>query len=182
MIDHNVFLTSTLSIFETSIPSRAIADNRSLKLMSPSLLSQYGERRKQFNELLDEGEQRENRLKRIMAFELQFFRMGGTLTAGSDPGRHNLPGYGDQRNFELLIEAGFNLQEAVMIVTTNGAKVLERSDIGTIKNGKRADFVILNGDLGKDPRVIRQVEAVFKEGIGYDPNSLLKGMEGKVGQ
>ncbi|MEK6478442.1 amidohydrolase family protein [Catalinimonas sp. 4WD22] len=181
MIDQHVFLTSTLSIYESSIPKRALANERTLKAMSPDLLSQYQERRQQYENEQEDGILREARLKRIMAFEYQFFKMGGTLTAGVDAGRHNLPGYGDQRNYELLIEAGFSPEEAIMIMSSNGARVLEESGIGAIVPGKRADFVLLNADLTADASLIKEVKYVFKEGYGYDPQLLIKEVEGKVG-
>ena len=48
-------------------------------------------------------------LKNAMAFERAFVEAGGLLGAGVDPTGMGgaLPGYGDQRNYELLIEAGF---------------------------------------------------------------------------
>ncbi len=180
MIDSGVFLTSTLSIYESSVPNRAYADERTLKAMSPYLVSQYKQRRNRYdNEKNDLS--RERRLKRIMEFEYQFYKMGGLLGSGADAGRHNLPGYGDQRNFELLREAGFSTEEGIQILTHNGAKILNREDIGSIEAGKRADFVILNGDLKSDSSSIRNVETVFKSGIGYDSKKLIESTNGKVG-
>lgn len=180
MIDQDVFLTSTLAIYESSIPNRAYADERTLKAMSPYLRNQYRERRNRYDKQ-KEDLTREQRLKRIMAFEYQFHRMGGLLGSGVDAGRHVLPGYGDQRNFELFIETGFTPEEAVQVMTGNGAKILDRDNIGTIEAGKRADFVILNGDLKKDKSVIKKVEYVFKSGIGYDPGKIIEETHGKVG-
>ncbi|MTI29486.1 amidohydrolase family protein, partial [Xanthovirga aplysinae] len=161
MIDNDVFLTSTLSIYESSVPNRAFADERTLKAMSPYLKNQYQERRISFDKKQDDLT-REKRLKRIMAFEYQFYQLGGLLGSGADAGRHNLPGYGDQRNFELLREAGFTTEEAIKIMTSNGAKILNKTNIGSIEKGKRADFVILSGNLIEDVSAIKQVETVFK--------------------
>lgn len=182
MINEDVFLTSTLAIYESSIPKRAYADERSIAAMSPFLLAQYQERRKRYDSLQSTEDTREARLKRIMAFERQFFKMGGTLTTGVDAGRHVLPGFGDQRNYELLIEAGFSTEEAIQIMTGNGAEALERNDIGIIQEGKRADFVILNGILEQDASVIKKVETVFKNGFGYDASLLLKTVQGQFGK
>ncbi|WP_298550850.1 MULTISPECIES: amidohydrolase family protein [Flavobacteriaceae] len=179
MIDNNVFLTSTLAIYESSVPNRAFADERTLEVMSSFLKSQYSERRNNFDSQKSSDNLRERRLKRIMEFEYQFFKMGGTLTAGVDAGRHVLPGFGDQRNFELLKEAGFTNEEAIKIMTSNGAKVLSNSEVGVIENGKKADFVVINGDIKKN---IRNVELVFKDGYGYDPKLILKDMNGKFGE
>ena len=181
MIDNKVFLTSTVSIYEASIPNRAFADKRTIKAMSPFLQDQYKERRASFDKQMNDSI-RNNRLKRIMKFEYQYYKMGGLLCAGVDAGRHVLPGFGDQRNYELLIEAGFTTEEAVQIMTGNGAKALERQDIGTIQVGKRADFVILNGSLESDATTIKNVENVFKKGIGYDPERILETVQGQFGK
>lgn len=180
MIDNKVVLTSTLAIFEASIPNRAYADKRTLQAMSPYLKNQYYERRKAFDEQLNDLT-RNNRLNRIMQFEYQYFKLGGLLCSGVDAGRHVLPGFGDQRNYELLIEAGFSTEEAIQIMTGNGAKALERPDIGTIQVGKRADLVILKGNLREDLSVIKNVETVFKNGVGYDPKKILSEASGKLG-
>jgi len=178
MIDNKVLLTSTMSIYEASIPNRAYADERTLKAMSPFLLNQYKERRAGFDKEMDDAT-RENRLKRIMQFEYQYYKMGGLLCSGVDAGRHVLPGFGDQRNYELFIEAGFSTQEAIQIMMSNGARALERSDIGIIQVGKRADFVILNGNLEIDVTSIKNMETVFKNGIGYNPELILETVQGQ---
>jgi len=180
MIDKNVFLTSTLSIYEASIPNRAYADERSLKVMSPFLQNQYKERRASFDEKINDSI-RNNRLKRIMKFEYQYYKMGGLLCAGVDAGRHVLPGFGDQRNYELLIEAGFKPNEAIQVMTGNGAKALGLQNTGTIQVGKSADFIILNGNLDEDTTVINNIETVFKEGVGYNTEKILEGVTGKFG-
>lgn len=180
MIDHRVFLTSTLSIYEASIPNRAYADQRSLQMMSPALRQAYAERRDRLNQEINDST-RNHRFRRIMEFEYQYVKMGGLLCSGVDAGRHVLPGYGDQRNFILLREAGLSTEEAVSVMTGNGAKALGRADIGTVEKGKRADLVVLDGWLDKNPAVIEQVETVFKKGVAYDPILLLQGMEGTFG-
>ena len=64
-------------------------------------------------------------LTRMMEWERAFVAAGGLLGAGSDPwGTGNLPGVGNLRNFELLIEAGFAPEEAVQIMTLNGARIV----------------------------------------------------------
>lgn len=180
MIEREVFLSSTLSIYETSIPTRGFADARTLRMMAPPLRAAYDERLAQYRNRED-GEIREAYFKRIMAFEYAFFQAGGMLTAGPDPGRHNLPGFGDQRNYELFIEAGFTMEEAIKIMTSNGAQVLELPEVGTIEVGKQADLILLDGDLKQNPAVIKKVELVFKAGYGYASHLLLEEIIGKVG-
>ena len=180
MVEKGVFLTSTVSIYEASVPNRVRLDNRVKSVMSPYLINQYMERYQEAQRLKTDMT-REKRLQRIMAFERKFYQIGGVLCSGVDAGRHVVPGFGDQRNFELLREAGFSTEEAIQVMTANGAKALERNDIGSIAEGKKADFVILDGYLVNDPSIIRKVNAVFKNGLGYDPDKLIGDAQGKFG-
>jgi hypothetical protein len=123
-------------------------------------------------------------LRRAQHFELEFVRAGGILGAGVDPtgSGATLPGFGDQRNFELLVEAGFSAVEAIRILTLNGAIILgEDEHIGSIEPGKLADLVVLEGDPVTDPTRIRNVRLVFKDGVGYDAPKLISAVKGQVG-
>jgi hypothetical protein len=123
-------------------------------------------------------------LKSAMAFEKAFVDAGGTLGAGVDPTGFGgaLPGFGDQRNYELFIEAGFTPAQAVQIMTANGAKILGMYDrFGSIERGKAADLVVLNGNLAADPSSIRKVTTVFRNGVGYDSPKLIESVKGRVG-
>jgi len=92
------------------------------------------------------------------------------------------PALAIQRNFELLIEAGFSPSEVVRIMTSNGAKVLGIADsLGTITVGKLADLVVINGDPTKRPKDIRSVVLVFKDGVGCDSAKLIASVRGIVG-
>jgi imidazolonepropionase-like amidohydrolase len=109
---------------------------------------------------------------------------GGLLASGVDPTGIGgaLAGYGDQRNYELFIEAGFTPAQAVKIMTANGAKILGvDGKLGTVERGKLADLVVLRGDLTADPAVIRNTTTVFKDGVGYDSGKLIASVEGRVG-
>jgi imidazolonepropionase-like amidohydrolase len=118
-----------------------------------------------------------------MAFERAFVRAGGLLGAGSDPCcLTEIAGYGDQRNFELLNEAGFSPEQAVQIMTLNGARILGISDrVGSIAVGKQADLVVLDGDPTARPSDIRKVKMVFRNGVGYDVAALTTSVHGMVG-
>ena len=180
LVQKNVVLTSTLSIYESSIPSKSSVSIRGIDIMSESFKEEHNIEQVRGNKV-NPGKQRVNRLKRIMEFEYKFYRKGGILSAGVDAGRHVLPGYGDQRNFQLLREAGFTSTETIKIMTRNGALKLGKNDIGSIEVGKRANFVILDGDLESNSQVIEKVLAVYKDGSYYDPRSLLNSLKGKYG-
>jgi imidazolonepropionase-like amidohydrolase len=119
-----------------------------------------------------------------MAFELAFARAGGLLVAGTDPTGYGgvVAGFSNQREVELLVEAGFSPLEAISIATLNGAKYLGRDRrVGTVAVGKQADLIVVRGDPATDIRDIEKVEIVFKQGVGYDPEKLIASVRGKVG-
>ena len=105
--------------------------------------------------------------KKEMEFEHAFVQAGGLLLAGLDPTGMGgvIAGFGDQREVELLVEAGFTPVEAIHIATANGAQYLGELDrIGTIAVGKQADLVVIKGDPSKKIEDIENVETVFKDG------------------
>jgi adenine deaminase len=119
-----------------------------------------------------------------MDFEYAFAKAGGLLLAGEDPTGMGgvLAGFGDQREVELLVEAGFTPVEAIHIATSNGAQYLgELNRIGTIAPGKQADLVVIKGDPSKKIEDIENVEIVFKDGVGYDSAKLIQSVQGMVG-
>ncbi|MDL5513303.1 amidohydrolase family protein [Arenibacter sp. M-2] len=179
LISNEVALGSTLAIFEAQ--ANVKADARDLEVMAPFHKEAYQKRKLRKQEQGEDWYFKPEWLAKSMAYELQFFRQGGLLVAGPDPGLHNMPGFGDQKNYELFIEAGFEPEEAIQVMTSNGAKLLSRTDIGTIEEGKLANIVVLNGDLESNPKIIREVEIVLKNGIGFDPKKLIESAKGNVG-
>ncbi len=104
------------------------------------------------------------------------------LDALSPDARGVIAGFGDQREVELLVEAGFTPVEAIHIATANGAQFLGELDrIGTIAVGKQADLVVIKGDPSQKIDDIENVETVFKDGIGYDSAQLIESVRGVVG-
>ncbi|HEY4337499.1 MAG TPA: amidohydrolase family protein [Puia sp.] len=122
--------------------------------------------------------------RKELAWEKQFFDGGGLLVAGTDPtgaGR-TIAGYSDWRQIELLVEGGFSIPQAIQVCTLNGAKYLGREkEIGTLGVGKRADLVLIDGDLGADVKNIRKTMVVFKGGVGFDTQKILASVRGRVG-
>jgi imidazolonepropionase-like amidohydrolase len=119
-----------------------------------------------------------------MDFERAFVAAGGLLLAGPDPTGNGgvLPGFGNQREIELLVEAGFSPVEAIHIATQNGARFLGRDkEIGTLESGKSADLVLVKGDPAVQIADIENVEIVFKRGVGYDSRRLIDSVRGQVG-
>jgi imidazolonepropionase-like amidohydrolase len=180
LVSHHVAVTSTLPVYEAGAPGRPVLQPRTLNAMSAESAQSYLIARARVP--LDSP--RTALLRKEMDFEVAFVKAGGLLLAGPDPTGNGgvLPGFGDQREIELLVEAGFTPVEAIQIATENGALYLGQQDrIGTLAPGKQADLVLIKGDPSKRIDEIENVETVFKGGIGYDSKKLIDSVRGQVG-
>ncbi len=124
-------------------------------------------------------------LKVEMAFQRAFVAAGGLLVAGTDPTGIGgaIAGFGSLWQIELLVEAGFTPLEAIKVGTYNGAQYLEQlEELGTLAPGKRADIMLVRGRPDEEITDIRNVEIVFKNGIGYAARALIDSMKGLVGK
>jgi imidazolonepropionase-like amidohydrolase len=183
LVEHKIPMTSTLAVYELYVPNRPPLEQRNLDAMSPETRSEYLETRSRVAQSPEFGIPAEVFAK-AQAYELAFVRAGGLLGAGVDPTGMGgaLPGYGDQRNYELLLEGGFTPVEAIQVMTANGAKILgEYEQYGSIEAGKLADLVVIQGDIVAKPADIRNVQFVFKEGVGYDAPKMRESVRGLVG-
>ena len=184
LVQHHVSMTSTLAVYEPFVAGRPTKDDRTLSAMDPEVRDTYLKMRQQIDTNPNGGWVSLQGFKSAMAFERAFVAAGGLMAAGVDPTGIGgaLAGYGDQRNYELLIEAGFTPSQVVQIMTSNGARILGvQQTLGTVEPGKLADLVVLHGDLTADPAVIRQPTIVFKDGVGYDSAKLIASVQGRVG-
>ena len=189
MVDHHVALTSTLPVFESYDPQHLHVQPRVLDTMTATTRSDYLITRNL--ELMRAAQppagapDRAANFRNGMALEREFVAAGGLLLAGPDPTGDGgvLPGYGDQREVELLVEAGFTPVEAIRIATLNGAVYLGRATtIGSLIEGKNADLVVVKGDPSTKISDIENTEIVFKDGVGYDSQKLLDSTRGRYGQ
>jgi hypothetical protein len=187
LVDHHVAITSTLPVFEQSVPLHAPLQARQMDVLTPQAKESYlylrnltasragTPRAQQFAEAY----------KNDLGLERQFVAAGGLLIAGPDPTGNGgvIPGFGDQREIELLVEAGFTPVEAIRIGTLNGATYLGLQDrIGSIAAGKNADLVIVKGNPAANIADVENVLLVFKDGVGYDSAKLLDSVKGRFGQ
>lgn len=174
-------VVSTLGVYESFNVGRARLDTSELAMLAPQVRREVEETHAALATSTFIVPDR--LLTKMMQWERQFVAAGGLLGAGSDPwGTGFMPGYGNLRNYELLIEAGFTPLAAVQNMTLNGARILgEQQRIGSIEPGKSADLVVVRGNLSGDPQVIRNVTIVFRNGYGFDPVKLRNEVRGKLG-
>jgi imidazolonepropionase-like amidohydrolase len=192
LVQHHVAVTSTLPVFEMgSFAGRPTLEKRVLDALSPDARSALLWNRVRSSDASGLRKQYGSDVspwpaafQKEMEFEHAFVAAGGLLLAGLDPTGMGgvIAGFGDQREVELLVEAGFTPLEAIHIATANGAQFLGELDrIGTIVPGKQADLVVIKGDPSNKIEDIENVEIVFKDGIGYDSAKLIEAARGVVG-
>jgi len=186
LVTHRVAVTSTLPVFEMSSPVYRELPPRQLALMSVEARTDYlYVRQLSLGRSPARKEAAAKQWANELALERAFVAAGGLLIAGPDPtgGGQVLPGFGDARAIELLVQAGFTPLEAIRIGTLNGATYLGLdSRIGSIAVGKDADLVLVQGDPSKDIGAIEAVVTVFKDGVGYDSAKLLDSVRERYGQ
>lgn len=183
LVDNDVAITATLAVWETFVPNRPPLDERVLAAMLPQVREEVLTQRARIAQA-GAGSPMNELFRTEMEFEREFVKAGGHLVVGVDPTGYGgtLPGYGDQRNVELLVEAGFSPVEAIKIATSNGAALLGESErFGTVEPGKLADLVVIRGNPAANIADVRNVVTVFKSGIGYDSAKLLQSVNGNVG-
>ncbi len=185
MIENDVAMTSTLVVYEISVPGRAPIDERVFEVLAPEIAAEVREISEERRGADPESGRgiHPDLLKKAMEYEYAFMKAGGLLAAGVDPTGYGAapPGLGDQRNYELLLEAGFTPPEVVQIMSANGARVLGiDGEVGTIESGKLADLVVIEGDIERAGH-IRDTRIVFRHGVGWDARKLYDSIKGIVG-
>jgi hypothetical protein len=98
---------------------------------------------------------------------------GVPIVAGTDAAA----GFALHRELELYSKAGIPNADVLRIATLGAAKVVKMDDkLGSIKAGKLADLIIVDGDPVKNISDIRRVQLTMKDGIIYDPAKIYRTM------
>lgn len=109
--------------------------------------------------------------KKMLKFVGELHRSGVVILAGSD---NFIPGFGIHRELQLLVDGGLKPVEALEAVTLGAARLLgEESSRGSLKEGKFADLVIINGDPLQDITRTRDIVYIVKEGKFFHPEVLI---------
>ena len=117
---------------------------------------------------------------------ISFYNQGGQdlILVGTDEPVYTslLPGFAYHRELYAMQYFGIPTMSVIQAATINAARALGlEKRLGSIDVGKEADILIINGDPVSDIRNLRNIELVMKEGVIYDPISLLNAAQNKIG-
>lgn len=112
---------------------------------------------------------REARAAHVEAVE-RAYEANTAIAAGTDFMGPELVPHGENAlEMELLVdEIGFSEMEAIQAGTRVAARTLPRNDVGTLTEGARADFAVLEDDPLADISAVRRVEETYVDGRRLD--------------
>ena len=115
---------------------------------------------------------REDRLKQNF---MKMIESGARLILGADTGIRpgNAFGSGDHHEIAHWVQMGLSPADAIIAATSRPAEALGLKDVGTLAQGKTADFLVLNANPLDDIRNTRQIASVYLRGAMLDRNALL---------
>jgi imidazolonepropionase-like amidohydrolase len=115
---------------------------------------------------------REERLKRNF---MKMIDSGARLILGTDAGIRPGTAFGSSDHHEIAhwVQMGLTPAQAIIAATSRPAEALGLNDVGTLGEGKRADFIVLDANPLDDIRNTRQIASVYLRGALLDRNALI---------
>ena len=173
LIDKRVALTSTLTVFEVSTPGRPLPPG--LDVLTPQLKQQFEQTYARVSQnkespnlqAVPQGAWRSSARSRAPA---------ACSIAGTDPTGPGgvIPGYSNQRQIELLVDAGFTPLEAIRIATRTARVTSDATRASARSRPASRRIWSCSRAIPSTPIAdVRKVEIVFRQGVGYDPAKLI---------
>jgi imidazolonepropionase-like amidohydrolase len=98
---------------------------------------------------------------------------GARIVLGCDTGlEDNFFGYAEQKELELMNQAGMSPAQVIVAATSRAAEYLSLPDRGTLAPGKRADFLVLDANPLDDIRNTRRIARMYLAGEEVDRAAL----------
>jgi imidazolonepropionase-like amidohydrolase len=99
---------------------------------------------------------------------------GARLVLGTDAGiaaRHSF-GWSDHHEIARWVQFGLTPSQAIVAATSRPAEMMGIRDLGTMAEGKSADFIVLDANPLDDIRNTRRISRVYLRGAMLDRTAL----------
>ncbi len=176
--DSGTWIVPTESLIERRVGPRSadqLLAEPAMRFVASSTKQAWAEQRKNI-ESMSETERRavDDYLRLRLDLIKAVHDAGGHLLLGSDaPQVFNVPGYAIHEELALYVKAGLSAAEALQTGTINVAQYLGKTDqLGQIKAGYIADFVLLRSNPLDDIANSRRVAGVMAAGRWYNRSDL----------
>jgi imidazolonepropionase-like amidohydrolase len=122
--------------------------------------------------------------RQLRPLEKTFVQKGGQIVLGADAADFGIiPGFQNHNVLISMVKGGWSPLRVIKMATIDGAKFLRVDhELGSIEVGKAADLIVISGKPDQIIEDIRNVEYVFRNGIGYNSKVLRDRVKGLVGR
>jgi len=170
---HKTVLDPTLSIFEGMFTDRPGTMAGGYEAVADRLPAQI--RRQFFYGGLEVPQGMDQRYRdafqQMLKMTKTMYDAGIPIVAGTD----SLAGFTLHRELENYERAGIPAAKVLQLDTLGAARVMKRDqELGSIKPGKLADMILVDGDPSTHISDIRRVTTVVKDGVVYQNSALYR--------
>ncbi|WP_207492524.1 amidohydrolase family protein [Aridibaculum aurantiacum] len=122
--------------------------------------------------------------RQLRPLEKSFAAKGGQIVLGADAADFGvIPGFQNHNVLISMVKSGWSPINVFKMATIDGARFLRvDKELGSIAVGKAADLFIISGKPDQVIEDIKNVETVFRNGIGYNSKALRDQVRGLVGR
>lgn len=144
-----------------------------LKSADPAILGQLREPERQAQMRANKSAQRYKvALEMALANTKKLFDAGVSIAAGTDTGPPaRFQGYFEHLELGLLAKAGLKPADILASATGTAARCSKLTDVGFLRPGQWADFIVLNGNPLEDVARTKTIESVYVAGNNITKNT-----------
>ena len=172
LLDHHTTVDVTLATFEpmfTARPGQASADLAPVLKRLPAQVQRSAYSGGGLPVTADTDQLYKDSYRAMLAMTKRMYDAGIPILAGTDA----TAGLMLHRELELEVQAGIPPAKSLQIATFNAVRLLKQDkELGSIAEGKRADFLLVEGNPVERISDIRRGRLVMKDGTLYNSGDL----------